>query len=167
MRQRHPKVVFDSNCKNGGHQPQLAPATKTCCPAALAGDFANNTLDIIIERGEQLTIIESFSGWHFLNAVIIANSKSGYGKSKAIEQLSPANIPTNQNIYRAITFAPRQTSKNLQRLSAGGQIVNVPKLLRKFWVGLHSQLALVQTFNFISFGDPYSYSGLYDVPNNT
>ena len=104
---------------------------------------------------------------HKATIKVAADGKSGRGKSKAIEQLSPANIPTNQNIYRAITFAPRQTSENLQRLSAGGQTVNVPKLLRKFWVGLHSQLALVQTFNFISFGDPYSYSGLYDVPNNT
>jgi hypothetical protein len=51
---------------------------------------------------------------------VVADGKSGRGKSKAIEQLSPANIPTNQNIYRAITFAPRQTNKNLQRLGAGG-----------------------------------------------
>ena len=45
--------------------------------------------------------------------------------------------------------------------------MNVLDLLREFWVGLHSQFTLVQTVNFISFGDPYSYRGLYDVPNNT
>ena len=75
---------------------------------------------------------------HKATIKVVADGKSGRGKSKAIEQLSPANIPTNQNIYRAITFAPRQTNKNLQRLGAGGLIVNVPNLLRKFWVGLHS-----------------------------
>jgi hypothetical protein len=51
---------------------------------------------------------------------VVADGKSGRGKSKAIEQPSPAQLLTNQNIHRAITFAPRQTNKNLQRLSAGG-----------------------------------------------
>jgi hypothetical protein len=66
---------------------------------------------------------------HKATIKVVADGKSGRGKSKAIEQLSPANIPTNQNIFRAITFAPRQTHKNLQCLGAGGLIVNVPNLL--------------------------------------